>query len=280
MHARHTRGKLRTKLTMRVITGCTWAVAAFGIVAFLVQLSSWAAPPLPVENPSRLPSGLTIPVHLEQTLDLATVSVGTTIEARVAQTVPLTERAKIDMKALANGKVLSVTKDSDGTGVAFTVAFVQLEDHDQKFSLTTSLRAIASFESVRAAQEPLTGADGGSPPGWDNTIQIGGDIRYGNAGIVRNQKKQKVGKGVVGGVLVHIQANPNRGCDGPKPGEDFLRATWVFSANACGVYGFKHVNVVHNGSSDPLGQIVLHFDKAESKLERGTALLLEVVEHP
>lgn len=280
MHATGTRGRSRTKLTIRVITGCSWVVAAFGLVLFVVQFSSWASAPLPVQNSSPLSPGLTIPIRLEQTLDLATLSIGTTIEARVAQTVPLPERAKINVKAPVRGKVLGVTRDSDGTGVSFTVAFMQLEDRDQQFSMTTSLRAIASFEAVRAAQAPLTGGDVGSPPGWANTIQIGGDIRYGDGGPVRNQKKQRVGKGVPGGVLVHVQADPKRGCDGPKPGEDFLRATWVFSASACGVYGFKGVNIVHNGSSDPLGQIILHFDKADSKLEAGTALLLQIVEHP
>jgi hypothetical protein len=145
--------------------------------------------------------------------------------------------------------------------------------------MNTSLRAMASYQAVRSAQMPLTGPDSGTPARWANTVQIGGDIRYGDGGLVRNRHKQQVGKGVNGGVLVHALANPNGGCEGPINGDDHLQALWVFSADACGVYDLKGVDIAHAGKSDPIGEITLHFEKDDMKLEAGTAMLLRVVAH-
>jgi len=144
----------------------------------------------------------------------------------------------------------------------------------------TSLRAIASYLTVRSAQTPLTGVDAGSPAGWANTVQIGGDIRFGDGGPVRNRAKQKVGKGVLGGVLVHVRANPASGCEGPVNGDDHPQALWVFSADACGIYGLKGVQISHKGNQPPIGEITLHFEKDDMKLASRTGMLLRVVAQP
>lgn len=234
----------------------------------------------PVEGASQLPVGLILPVRLEKTLDLKDAHKGMVFQTRIMQEVPLPDREKIPLKSIVNGSVLALKKDSDGTGLSLTIAFTTLEDRKQTLNVSTSLRAISSYQAVRAAQTPWTGADVGSPEGWSNTVQIGGDIRYGDGGTVRNDRKQKVGKGVLGGVLVHVYANPNAGCEGPINGDDHLQALWVFSADACGVYHMKDIKITHAGRSDPFGEITLHFAKSDMKLEAGTAMLLRVVEKP
>ena len=100
---------------------------------------------------------------------------------------------------------------------------------------------------------------------WANTVQIGGDVRFGDGDSVRNRWKETVGTAVPGGVLVYARANPELGCDGPVREDDHAQALWVFSADACGVYGLKGVKVTHNGQSPPNGEITLHIEKASMK---------------
>lgn len=277
------------KMARRKASPIVVGVAALAFLAFVI---SWFARThsveaarrsgggSPVETTSALPVGLILPVHLEKTLELKDAHKGVVLETRVMQEVPLPDRQKIPLRSVVNGTVLAVNKDADGTGVSLTMAFRTLEDHKEILKISTSLRAISSYQAVRAAETPWTGVDVGSPAGWSNTVQIGGDIRYGDGGVVRNDRKQKVGKGVIGGVLVHVSANPNGGCEGPINGDDHPQALWVFSADACGVYHMKDIKITHAGRSDPIGEITLHFAKSDMKLEAGTAMLLRVLEKP
>jgi hypothetical protein len=272
----------------RIVARWIALLCALGFVGWVLRLAASprfaeAAVPFgrnPVQTSSQLPVGLILPTRLNDTLKVKDLQKGTIVELRVMQDIPLPDRDKIPMKSLVRGSVVSAAKDSDGPGVNIALAFTQVADKDQNFSIATSLRAIASFMTVRDAQTPLNGIDTGSPPGWANTVQIGGDIRYGDGGPVRNRHKQRVGKGVLGGVLVHIAANPSLGCDGPIKGEDYLQALWVFSSDACGVFGMKEVKLSHSGSSDPVGEFTLHFEKDDMKLDAGTAFLFQVVNPP
>jgi len=272
----------------RIVARCFALLCALGFVGWALQLaasprSAEAAVPFgrnPVQTSSQLPVGLILPARLNDTLKVKDLQKGTILELQVMQDIPLPDRGKIPRKSLVRGSVASAAKDSDGSGVNIALSFTQVVNRDQNFSIATSLRAIASYMAVRDAQTPLNGIDTGSPPGWANTVQIGGDIRYGDGGPVRNRHKQRVGKGVLGGVLVHVSANPSLGCDGPIKGEDFLQALWVFSSDACGVYGMKEVKLSHTGNSDPVGEFTLHFEKDDMKLDGGTAFLFQIVNPP
>jgi hypothetical protein len=204
---------------------------------------------------------------------------GQSVGAEIAQEVPLPNRQKIRLHAAVQGKVTAVTKSADGSGLEVSLRFDGIEDDKQIIPVVTSLRAIAAYQAVIVAQTPLGGTDVGTPAGWANTVQIGGDRRYGDGGEVRNRKKQKVGKGVSGGVLVHVSAPPDSGCEGPVNGDDRLQALWVFSANACGVYDLKGVEIAHNGKTDPAGEITLRFENGKTKLEAGAGILLRTVGH-
>jgi hypothetical protein len=268
---------------------CVMFLCVLGLVLAAIQVASWAhsartaerlATPPPVQNSPELRVGLILPIRLQSALVVRDAQKGQLVEAQLMQDVPLAEGSKLAMKSVVKGTVLGLTNDSDGAGLNLTLSFTRVENRNQNLTMNTSLRAIASYQAVRTSQTPFTGPDGGTPAGWANTVQIGGDIRYGDGGLVRNRHKQKVGKGVFGGVLVHVQANPNGGCEGPINGDDHLQALWVFSADACGVYGMKGANIAHAGKSDPIGEITLHFEKNDMKLDSGTAMLLRVVAHP
>ncbi len=234
----------------------------------------------PVQNASSLPGGTVLPLILGNTISVKESQQGQLIEAKIAQDVPLANREKVPARSTVKGSIVSVEKDADGTAVKITLKFNQLEMRNEKLTIATYLRAIASSRAVRSAQTPRTGADGGTPAGWGDTVQIGGDIRYGDGGAVLSRGKQKVGKGVRGGVVVQVRANPALGCDGPVNGDDHPQALWVFSSDACGVYDLKDVKIAHTGKGEPVGDITLHFEKDDMKLEAGTGMLLRIVSQP
>jgi hypothetical protein len=254
----------------------------FGVMGTILlfgafQLVVWAGPP--VETAATIPAGTVIPVHLDDALELGSVQAHQRIEARVSQEVPLPGKEKISLRARVMATVVSVNRNAEGPE-SVSLKFDQLEEKNQTYAITTSVRAIASYQAVRKAQMPLTGGDAGTPAGWGTTVQIGGDNRFGDGGKVRNRHKQTVGKAVMGGVLVHISANEGFGCDGPEGSGERLQATWVFSADACGVYDLKNVKIAHNGRTDPIGVITLEFAKSDMKLDSGTAFLLRTVKKP
>jgi hypothetical protein len=226
---------------------------------------------------SPIPAGTILPVKLQSGLSAEDAATGQKVEAYIAQEVPLPNHGKIRLNSGVHGTVVSVNKSADGNGVEVSLRFDQIEYDKQIIHVATSLRALASFEAVRAARLPLGDADSGTPTGWANTVQVGGDIRYGDGGQVRNRSKENVGKGVSGGVLVHVSAPAGSECEGPVNGDDRLQALWVFSADACGVYDLKGVGIVHDGKTEPVGTITLRLEKEKMKLDAATGILLRTV---
>jgi hypothetical protein len=263
--------------------GPCWA-AAFATATILIvswQALSWAggaefAAGGRVQSSPLVPGGTVLPIALEKTTTLKEAQAGQALEARIMQEVPLPSGEKIPLRSLVKGSIVSVGKEEDGLGVKLTLKFNQVETKKEALTVVTYLRAMASYDAARAAQIPRTGADGGTPAGWANTTQIGGDIRFGDGGEVRDRGKHKVGKGVTGGVMVYVKANPARGCEGPM-GDDRPQALWVFSADACGVYDLKDTTITRKGKGEPVGEFTLRFEKDDMKLEGGTAMLLRVI---
>jgi hypothetical protein len=227
-----------------------------------------------VENSVAVPVGTILPVQLENSIATNEAQPGEAITGRIMQEVPLPTGEKIPARSRVRGSISSVENDPDDPGTKISLKFNQIEHRKETLTITTYLRALASPSAVQAAQLPHSGADFGTPAGWADTVQVGGDVRYGDGGAVRNRAKETVGKGVTGGVLVHVRANPELGCDGPVNGDDHPQALWVFSSDACGVYGLKGVKIARGGKGTPLGQITLHFAKDSTKLEAGAGLLL------
>jgi len=249
------------------------------VALFAKSLGTAGSPPGggPVEGAPQIPGGTIIPVSLDGGLKAEDARNGDVVELRVKQEVPLPHSGKVAARSKIMGYVASAERDSDGTGLNLSIRFDKLQYGDKTVPIVTSLRAMASYQAVRWSQMPQGGADAGTPAGWGTTVLIGGDIRFGDGGKVRTAAKQVVGKGVRGGVLVHIRADTEKGCEGPVNGEDYPQALWVFSSGACGLYDLKGVTIKHSGGSDPLGEITLSFDKERKKLESGTGMLLRIV---
>jgi hypothetical protein len=265
------------------------AATCFLLIAATCQVHSFSRvlgpsadwrPSAELQAAAKIPAGYILPLHLERTLSVRHARAGDSIEARIMQEVPLPNRGKVPVRSLVKGTILHVAPDEDEIGVQVTLRFDTLIERRQTFSMVTGLRAIASNMAVHEAQMPLNQVDETQPLGWASTVQIGGDYRFGDGDKVRNRHKETVGKAVPGGVLVYVSANPKMGCDGPPAADNRPQALWLFSADACGVYGLKGMQLTHNGQSAPLGEITLHFKKANMLLRAGSGLLLTVLPQP
>jgi hypothetical protein len=262
-------------------------VVLFAFLGVTVNLASFPGPPgefagqpagFALRSAPQIPVGYILPAQLDRTLSVEDAHVGDVVRLRIMQEVPLPNRDRIPFRSIVKGSVVRVTRDEDEIGVELTVRFDAVSHRKENLPVATSLRAMASSIAVREAQAP-GGAYDEAFPRWATTRQIGGDIRYGDGSSVRNFWNETVGQAVLGGVLGHLKANPVSGCEGADSADD-PQALWLFSANACGIYGLKGVELIHNGESEPVGEITFHFKKGNMKLRAGTGMLLQVVSRP
>jgi hypothetical protein len=252
-------------------------VLACGAAAAPAQ-SDEQHPKAAAEPGLEVPAGTILPVRLNHGFSSKTAVVGQAISARVMQDVPLPGGGKIPAGARLVGAVVSASsaQPAQARGGNISFRFSQVQHGQQTFRITANLRAIGSLLEVMEAQRPETPAGFGTPYNWVTTNLIGGDVKYGVGGPVTDSGSHTVGEGTPDGVLVHVRAHSEGGCQGEPAGSDRLQALWVFSAGACGVYGIPQLRIVHAGRTPPVGEITLAAEVGDVKLRAGMGLLLRV----
>src|SRR5580692_594399 len=226
-----------------------------------------------------IPAGTIVPVALNSSLNSRKVKPGQVITARVMQDVPLSPGSTIHAGAKVIGRVIDVKPANGGTGAQVSFRFDTLVVSKRRIPIITNLRALASMMAVEAAQLPESGPDRGTSQNAWTTDQIGGEVVYRGGGPVADGLRS-VGEPTYGGVLVHVSAKPGSPCRGEIEGNDRLQALWVFSSDACGVYDFAGLAIVHAGRTDPVGEITLAPDKGEVNIRAGSGMLLRVNKRP
>ena len=221
------------------------------------------------------PAGTILPVTLRSSLDANHCRPGQQVTAKVAQDVPLYNGSKIKAGTRVLGEVVAVTPAENSHPATISLRFDRVEIGGQTVRLSTDLRALASPMEVDSAQEPTAGMDRGSMPLWNETTeQIGGDVVYRGGGPVANGL-ETVGTPVYDGVLARVSSSPGEPCRGPIAGNNNPQALWVFSHDACGVYGYDAV-ITSAGRAEQEGRIVLASKKGDLKIRSGSGLLLRV----
>ena len=185
------------------------------------------------------------------------------IDTEIMQQVPLPDGQKLHARSHIRGTIVSVVPGGKGYPRRCRCGSTKSSPR-RTIPVATSLRAIASYQAVESAIEPLTDVTG-TPSGWANTVLIGGDTRYGDGGEVLNRWRQKVGEGAGGGVLVHVRVESDLGMRRTVDGDDSPQALWLFSADACGVYDIRGLKISHDGNADPVGVITLSFEESKTK---------------
>ena len=222
-----------------------------------------------------IPAGTVLPVALHGSLSTKKSQVGQVVKARVMQDIPLGEGGKIRAGAYVQGKVIAVTPAANGSGASITFEFTQLVTSRAAEPITTHLRALASIVEVNSARIPQYD-DRGSSSYVNTTWQIGGETVYRGGGHVMD------GKTIVGepveeeGVLGRVRASSDGTCRGAVEGENRVQALWLFSSDACGVYGYRRVKIEHAGRTSPLGEITLQTERGDINIRGGSGMLLRV----
>ena len=232
-----------------------------------------------VKNEIKVAPGTILPVRLNSSLSSSKSKANEVISARIMQDVPLAGGAKIPEGSQVLGYVVEVDAGKGGSPARISLRFDKLRTARQTIPITTNLRAIAGFMEILSAQTPPIGAGESDVYRWLDTVQVGGDVVYGDGGIVTkgDDGSHVVGKSVGGGgVLGQVSAKEGTKCRGPLYGNNSPQALWVFSSDACGTYGLAHLEISHAGRSEPVGLIVFGSDAKELAIHSGTGMLLRV----
>lgn len=231
----------------------------------------------PESNPV-IPGGTILPVRLNSTLSSVDCRKGQVITGRVMQDVPVSPGVRIKEGSKVLGHIVEVTPATTSTRGGVSLQFDKLVFSQQTISITTNLRAIAGFMRIIEAQTPTMGPGESDVFRWLTTVQVGGDVVYGEGGPVTagENANQVVGTKVNGGVLGQVRAKEGTKCRGAIDGNDSPQALWVFSSDACGIYGLEPISIAHAGRTDPTGVIILVSTSGSLKLPGGTGMLLRV----
>ncbi len=249
---------------------------------FILLSVALVAPPVKANDAAiTIPSGTILPIRLNSTISFAKSKPGQVITGRIMQDVPLSSGATIRAGSKLLGRIVEVIPATGGSLARVSFQFDKLVSSQQAISLTTNLRAMTGFVGVLEAQIPTAAPGEGDSTRDLTTVQVGGDVLYGETGPVTTSENSNdvVGKGVYTGVLGQVRAKAGTKCRGFIDGNNNPQALWVFSADACGIYRLEHLSLVHSGRTDPVGIIVLASDKSNLKLVAGAGMLLRVTGH-
>jgi hypothetical protein len=238
---------------------------------FVAALITWGALALAQD----IPAGTALPVVLNTTLESKKLMPGDAISAVLVQEVPLPGGGKIRAGAQVAGRVLKIDGTREG-GTLIRFRFDHVHDKGRDIPIVTTLRALASPWEVQEAQTSKVGAVERDASANLITTQIGGDVVYRGGGQVMHGE-DVVGDPVKDGVLAVLRPVAKTGCD-TGSGERRL-ALWLFSSTACGVYGFRFLEISQPGTAEPVGEVVVQAKK-NVHIDRGAALLLITVEAP
>ena len=236
---------------------------------------------------AQVPAGTILPARLSSTIDIRKSKVGDRISARIMQDIPLRGQrldatdllAKHSHKIPTGSRLLGEIVDIQPGGVSWR--FDHLLVHRKSIPIHTNLRALASLMEMDYAQLPTNdaGGDRGSSELDWNTVQVGGDVVYGRRGGIVTEGNEIVGHSAFGaGVLLTPVADRQTHCRG-SVGLEGPQAFWLFSASACGLYGYPDVRIVRAGRSDPVGVITLSTARRKLKIRAGSGILLRVIEN-
>ena len=222
-----------------------------------------------------IPAGTILPLRLNSSLNSKKSKSGQAITATIMQDVPLAPRSTIHAGAKVLGHVLDVSPSTAGSGAQISLRFDTIVISKQRVTIATNLRALGSMMEVHEAQLPQSGPDRGTSQNSWTTIQIGGDVVYRGGGPVAHGL-EVVGTPTADGVLCRVRANSAGNCRGEADGNDRPQALWIFSADACGAYGFPDLTIVHAGRSSPVGQVTLGSTRGDVEVRSGSGMLLRV----
>ena len=193
---------------------------------------------------SQLPAHATLPITFIQTISAAKAKPGDPVRAKTLQAIRLADGRRVPAGALVSGHVLSAaafkydkTPYAQQQAGTLSVQIDSLESQGAQVPLRVTLRAMA---------DPLATWDATKPQPSDmdpdhTTTQIGGDLLTPSQSEIRNRQGDTVAYNKRDGAYAHLLANTS----GPLTcnAGDTEQPVSLFSASACGLYGFGDVSL-------------------------------------
>lgn len=226
----------------------------------------------------QIPAGTVIPIMLSSSLNAEKGKNDQRLTGRVMQDVPLPNGGKVNEGATVRGHVVKVEKPGS-SGARLVVRFESIEDRGETIPITAALLALASMSEVSQAQSPINSTSNIDPESLWVTRQVGGDVVNRGRGKVGTPSGSIAGKWLQGSaVWVKLTPNPKAGCP-TGPGYERDQAMWIFSSNACGLYGLGNIKIENSGNTQAAGDVVLGSIK-NVEIRGGSGWLLMVLSQP
>jgi hypothetical protein len=226
-------------------------------------------------GPLILQAPTTLPISFANSMSADHSHNGDPVVARTVQTVRLANGSVISSGTKVVGHVVAANSFVfDRTPYAkqkesiLSIQFDSLQLNGRNVPLNVTVRAVASPIASWDARVPnVNDQDNPSP----SSTQIGGDrfSRSQSEGV--NMQGDIVAYNRHGGVYAHLISN--RGCDASSVEVSVA----IFSASACGLYGFSEVSAKEMGSLDKPSTLTLVSTRTSPKIWKNSTALLEVL---
>jgi hypothetical protein len=219
----------------------------------------------------------TLPISFGTSVSADHSKPGDLVIAKTTQVITLSDGSEVRPGALVTGHVIAAIPFSyDKTPYAKqkeSVLEIKFE------TLSVQSEALPLHVYVRAIADPVTSSDArtstgpeGLPTTW---TQIGGDQLTPSEREIRSSDGDVVGYNKRGGAYAHLIAN-NAGsvqCDGSNSEQPVS----IFSASACGKYGFASTSLDSAGSLADPSHMTLSSTHRSPKVWKYSTALLEVL---
>jgi hypothetical protein len=230
-----------------------------------------------------LPTATTIPVVFTHTLEAGKVKPGEAVTAKTMQVVILPNGRSLPKGTILLGRVQQSHRFTfDPTPYAvqqpsvISVHFEKIMQKGESILVSVSVRALANTIDSREAA---------SPKHLDETDSVGTNVQIGDDSFsplekeVRSEEGDIVGYNRKQGVFARLISNDytSRYASFHCAATDSEQSVAIFSAGACGVYGFDTVYMSENGTKTA-GSFSLESKRHSVKLYAGSSALLQVIE--
>jgi len=247
----------------------------------LLAVTLLASPLFAATQTPPLSPGTTLPISFSKTLDSNHAHPGDRIEARTTQPVRLADGTTLPSGSHVLGHVVSVSGFKyDKTEYAKQPHSVLAIHFDSVEATGKNAKTLPLQVYVRAMADPVTVDAALTPNLYDDSLrsraQVGGDVVTPSQKKVVSQRDDVVGYLRHGDVYAHLlssSGNRSEGCDAG----DTEVSMGVFSANACGLYGFIGANLESTGKSGEPSTFTLTSTRRAPEIWAHSAALLEVV---
>lgn len=238
------------------------------LVAFTAAFAQAAYPQL------SLGAHTTLPIVFTRSLSAKDAHAGDTVTAKTTQVVHLADGAVIPRGSRIAGHVVAAnpfiydtTPYARQRASTLSIHFDSVEMGGQAVPLNVTVRAMA---------DPITSEDARTPVNHDidpsgATTQIGGDQRYPWNAPVTDRDGDVVAYSRHDGVYAHLLASG--GCDGSS----VEVSVGIYSASACGLYGFDRTSAEERGSLSHPSTLTLFSTHGSPKIWENSTALLEVL---